>query len=70
MLPEDAVDDSFCVAGSSLGEGVAVAVEVALPEPASVFVDVYLALEAGEFCSIESVFWVGHGRILHRYCLT
>jgi hypothetical protein len=65
VLPQDAVDDSFRVSGSPLGEGVAVAVEGALPEPAAVFVDEDLALEACEFGSVESVVWVGHGVMLH-----
>lgn len=65
MLPEDSVDDSLGVAGSPLCEGVSVAVEGALPEPAAVLVDEDLALESGELCSVESVVWVGHGVMLH-----
>lgn len=68
VFPHSAVDDSWRVTGSSLGEGVAVAVEASLPFPAAGFgVDFDESHEAGLFCSVELV---SHGVDCSRLTVT
>lgn len=60
MLVGDSVDDSFGVAWSSLPFAVAVGGLVALPFPASVFLDAYESVESGLFCPVEGEWCVWH----------
>jgi len=60
VLEYDSVDGSFGVAWSSLPFAVAVGGLVALPFPASCFLYVDEAVEAGVFCSVEC-----QGRVWH-----